>query len=277
MKTKWLFETGVFDDNLQELVDAVKDQGMEYQTTRYVPFEGSTYADLYQPNDCVVAYGSLQMISDVQRKVKWVPGAYCNLSYFECTHYYPRLQKYLLNNPCIMLPYGMLLGQKEFLLSTIGNNNCLFVRPSSGFKIFSGTVIHQDNYEKDVEYLGFYDVEPEKMVVVAEPKNIQREWRLVIVDKKVVAASLYKENEKLILREGCPVEVKDFAELVAHQWQPEAVWTMDIAQKYNNDLKVIEIGSFSCSGLYACNKSDIIQAVSECAAKEWNDIYDTGT
>ena len=53
-------------------------------------------------------------------------------------------------------------------------------------------------------------------------------------------------------------------------WQPDIVYTCDIALLENGDVKVIELNSFSCAGLYACNIEDILIKVSEIALLEYN-------
>jgi hypothetical protein len=40
------------------------------------------------------------------------------------------------------------------------------------------------------------------------------------------------------------------------------MWTLDICEA-DGQLKVLEIGSFSCSGFYACDPEAIVKAVHE--------------
>lgn len=274
MKVNWLLEEDTFEENLEPFMKAIKDLGMEYKITSYVPFLNSdkTYSSLFDEKDCVVCYGSLQLAREVGRTCPWVPGVYADLPKYECTYYYPRLNKYLLNTPYIMLPYGDLLNQKEFLFNSLGNNDCLFIRPSSGFKIFTGKVVEKEKYEKEIEFFGFYDVEPEKVVVVAEPKNIQAEWRLVSVNKKIVASSQYRLNGERNLSRGCPEEVLNLGEEIVSVWEPESAWTIDICRLKSGEIKLLEIGSFSCAGLYDCDPYPIIESVSKLAISEWSEF-----
>ncbi|RDJ35035.1 MAG: DUF4343 domain-containing protein [Crenarchaeota archaeon] len=271
MKPKWLLETDTFDKNIEEEIkEAVTSQGMEYKVIDYVPFDGLVF-DQYAPDDCVIAHGSLGMTQQCLRKTQWVPGAWCNLKHFKCHHYYPRLNKYLLNDEYIILPYGELMRQKRFIYRTLGYDDCVFMRPDSGFKNFTGKVVYRGDYAKDIEFFGFYDVEPEELVIVAEPRRIDEEWRLVIVDKKVVTGSLYKYRGVPQLESGCPDDVIEFATKVAETWQPEKCWVLDVCRAIN--LRVVEINSFSSSGLYACDKFKVVEAVSKAAMDEWQEYH----
>jgi len=56
-------------------------------------------------------------------------------------------------------------------------------------------------------------------------------------------------------------------------YEPDPVWVLDICQLKNGSLKIIEVNSFSCSGLYACDMNPIVENVSRLAEKDWRDIY----
>lgn len=276
MKPKWLLEKDTFAENLEGIYNAIKSQGMEYKVVDYFPFEGMKFADTFgtESQDCIITYGSLGMSKQVLKKTRWVPGAWCDLKKFECTYYYPRLGKYLLNNHYMMLPYGELVRQYGLLADTFGRNDSLFIRPNGGDKSFSGKVIscgRAEQYIKDVQDLGFYGIEPESLVAVSRPINLFEEWRLVIVEGQCVASSQYKENGLVKLREGCPLEVLKFAFEVVSTWQPERCWVLDICRTKARDFRVVEINSFSSSGLYVCNKDDVVRAVSAAAVNEWEE------
>lgn len=276
IKPKWLLEQDTFEENIDSLKEAIIECGFGYKTVDFRPFGGSDkdILNLFLPEDCIICYGSLGLSKMVSQKAKWVPGVWCNLEHFECTHYYNHFGKHLLNDHYIMLPYGEMLRQKQFLLDTLAEDGCLFVRPSSGFKLFSGTLIKAETYEKDVEYLGFYDVEPDRIVVVSNPKNIGREWRLIVVDKVVVSSSQYKNNGLVKLEEGCPKRVEKYGNELAQIWQPDLAFTLDICEMKDGELKLVEINSFSSSGFYVAPKKPIVMAAAELALKEWKEYHE---
>lgn len=277
MKCKWLLEKEVFEENINPIREAIVSQGMEYKLVHYTPSEGlERTLPLFDKDDCVIAYGSLGFARQIKRLAPWIPGVWCNLTKFQCSHYYSHLGKFLLNDTYMMVPYGELLRLKEFIFDEgMAINGEVFVRPDSGYKLFTGMVAKYDTWEKDVEFMGFYDVAPEKLVVIAPPKKIVEEWRLVVVEKQVVAASQYKENGLVKLREGCPDEVSAFAQkVIAKGWEPDLAYVMDICQLQHGDIRLIELNSFSCSGMYACDKSAMVEAASRLALKEWKDYHE---
>jgi len=272
MNIKWLLENDVFDENLDPLIAEIKNQGMEVHVHQQIPFGADEeFLNIYSPNDCVIFHGSLQFAKQIRQKSQWIPGLFCTLPNFECTYYYPPLRQFILNDKYVMLPYGDLNNRKEFLLDTVGNNGCVFVRPNSGNKVFTGQVVANETWEKDVELLGFYGAEPQELCIVAEPQNITQEWRLLVYNDTIIAQSEYEPNKTT----NVPDKVVLYGqEIAAVGFEPDSVWTMDICQLKNGDLRLLEIGSFSCAGMYECDVKNIVKYVSEAAWKEWEE-YNT--
>lgn len=275
MKINWLIERESFEDNVESFLAEIQRQGHCIQICNYVPFEGDDqYLKLFAPEECVIFYGSLQMGRQVQRQAKWVPGVYCNLPEFECTNYYPLFGDFLLNSNYVMLPYGDLLRRKDFLLQSLGRDGCVFVRPSNGFKTFTGKVIAHDTWEQDVNYLGFYNSEPNQIVVVAEPRKISAEWRLFIVDQQVVSGSQYRNDVGQKFSDHVPQHVIDYGNHVVEKtrFQPDAAWCLDVCEA--DGLHVVEVGCFSSAGLYVAPREPIVREVARVAEREWKDIWE---
>ena len=43
---------------------------------------------------------------------------------------------------------------------------------------------------------------------------------------------------------------------------PDPAWTLDVCESWP-DLAVVEVNSFSCAGLYACDYEAVVQAINE--------------
>lgn len=269
---KWLLEKDTFDEGLEPLQKAIRENGMTFKVTAHTSFEEDTYKGLFDEDDCVVTYGSLNLCRVIRRTARWVPGVWLDTKRYECTSYYPPLGEFLLNSPYIMIPFGELTRRRGFLFHTLGNNGCLFVRPNDGQKSFAGQIVTSETFVTDVSQMAFYDVEPNLLCIVAEPRNIGREWRCVVVGSKVVAASQYKNAGRLALHAGCPDDVRSYAQRVADAgWQPDRCWTVDICEVSNGSLRLMEIGSFCGAGLYRCDPNDYVPAVAAAAQEEWLD------
>jgi hypothetical protein len=112
-------------------------------------------------------------------------------------------------------------------------------------------------------------VNPENLVVVSSPKNIINEWRLVISQGEIIAASQYRDKFGKKYISGADDKVLDYAKnvLIETCFEPDPVWVLDICEKEDGSLKIVEIGIFSCAGLYACDMSKIVENVSSVALK----------
>lgn len=272
---KWLLERDVFHEDLDPIKEAIASAGMEYKEVGYRPLGyDNKFYDYFPGNACVIPYGSINFTSAIQRETNWIPGVWGNRKNLECTHYYPKLGKFLLNSDYIMLPYGELLRNSEFLFNTLGKNTQLFVRPSSPSKTFTGQTISGYHYEDDVKRLGFYDVEPESLVIVSSPKDIDVEWRMIVIDGKVVAGSQYKTETLTQIREGYPDEVLIYAQEIADTYRLDDAYVIDVA-KSNSELKLIEVNSFSSSGWYLADKPAIVSAAADLAIKQYEDHWKT--
>lgn len=276
IEVKWLLERDVFDEDLDPIKEAIVAAGMEYKEVRYIPLGAPNSFHEYYPGDaCVIPYGSINFTAAVAREANWVPGVWGNRKHLECSYYYPKLGKFLFNDDYIMLPYGELIRQKDFLFTALEPylGNTLFVRPSSPKKIFTGQTISRARYDEDVKRLGFYDVQPEDLVIVSSAKSIDTEWRMIIIDGSVVAGSQYKEMTMTQIREDAPIEVWDYAQKVADEYRLDDAYVIDVGLGAKG-LRLIEVNSFSSSGWYLAHKPSIIQAAAELAVKQYEEFYE---
>ena len=111
----WLIEKYIFDENVNKFKDVFKKLNVKYKIFEYHPFMEIDCSSLFNDDDCVIFYGSLNLARDLRKKSKWVPGVWGDLNKLKCTTYYNYLGEFLLNSDYIMLPYGELLRRKEFL------------------------------------------------------------------------------------------------------------------------------------------------------------------
>src|SRR5580693_8024017 len=114
---------------------AFKEQEIEFAIMEDVPRGHKQYFDVFKEEDCVIFFGSIGMAEIIKRKTKWIPGVYHNEPQYKCSYYYPRLSKFLLNENYMILPYGELLRQKNFLYEHLGNGDMIFIRPNTGSKL----------------------------------------------------------------------------------------------------------------------------------------------
>jgi hypothetical protein len=107
--------------------------------------------------------------------------------------------------------------------------------------------------------------------VIAAPREIGREWRLVVLGDSVIAASLYAEDGTKSVQAGCPDEVREFVAgmLNAVSWRPDPIFMMDVCESEER-LWLVELNGFSCSWLYQCDLPRVVMSASDLAARQWS-------
>lgn len=120
--------------------------------------------------------------------------------------------------------------------------------------------------------MGFYEFPPDSLVVVTSPKTIVKEWRFVVANGRVVAGCQYKEGDTFDYRPDYDAAAFDLAGSVASvEYEPDPVWVIDICQTADKSYHVLEVGGFGFADLYACNKADVVAAVSAVATGVWQE------
>jgi hypothetical protein len=275
MEVKWFIEDFERDRTLDPLIKEIRLQGMQCEVVKYSPYKYDPYKQ-YADNECVIFYGSLYLAHQIQREKQWVPGAYCNFNNFECLTYYSHWGKYLLNNDYVMLPLMEFYRKRKSIYKWYGHWDSIFMRPNSGLKSFNGAVYHINQLEDEMLFINSYanEMSDNIIVIISTPKVIELEWRIVMVDKKVVAASQYKKNDKVDIKEGCDIGASHLASIIAEEeWQPDKAYVLDIC-KSNEDYYLLEANSFSCSSFYDCQLPLIVKSVSNIALKEWQEYQE---
>lgn len=272
----WVIDPEVFLRYQDELVAEIERQGHKAVFLPHVKYgyswddEGCSYRRLFANDRPVIFHGCIEMTRRIADENIGVPGIYATLDAYYCTRYYCALGEYLLNQRYVMLPFGELDRCRDFLFSVVGRDGKFFIRPDSPCKPFAGQLVSNETFDKDMELVGFYDVPPHELVVVSEPQSIETEWRFVIAAEKVVAGSRYQVRGEPSLDARCDREAEALASrIAASSFQPDPIWVADVCRTTDGRLALLEIGCFSHSDLYACDKAAVVDAVSSQAIRDF--------
>jgi hypothetical protein len=267
-EVSWLFEADPLDvDETQRMRAAVSDLGLKHKEINRIQLFsglGDPYPDT--EDSCVFFFGSLQIARKILRDKKWNPGVFLTLENYLCQAYYPHMEPFLFNTPYSLLPLDEMLATRHALDRQFGGHGCIFVRPDSGFKTFTGEVFEVETIQADFHGLQDFSYLPgSTLVLVSSPKNIKREYRMFVVDDRVVAGSAYRRNRKLAMDPKVPEEVYAFTRTVLAEttYRPDPAWVIDICEDDGGKLWVLEIGSISCCGIYSANAKSIVKALTE--------------
>lgn len=259
MNVKWLIDPEVFEKDAEPLLASLKKLGIEHTVCKFGT-QYETYVDKFANEECpVMFYGCLQFGKFIKKNTNKIT-VYCNLPRFECLYYYPLFRQYLLNANYIMLPFGELARRKDWIFEHLGE--VVFLRPSSGYKIFPGITVDKSSIEREIKHYSTH-VNPHELVVIAPFVEIKNEWRIVVVNNKVITGGQYKKNGAIVRIKEVPDNIMNYANaIVANvKYTPDPAWTLDVCEINNGKLNVLEVGSFSCAGLYACDTDAIVQAI----------------
>ncbi|HBY64834.1 MAG TPA: hypothetical protein DEG42_00270 [Acholeplasmataceae bacterium] len=154
-------------------------------------------------------------------------------------------------------------------LETRPSDEMWFTRPSKDLKEYTGLV---DTAGELVLWLrdrvlcassGSYQLQPDTMIVLSEPQNIDAEYRWFIVGGKVITGSMYRNNGQLFSQrqvdKGVILEAQEFAD----KWLPNSCCVMDLALINESEMKVIEFNCINSSGFYDCDVNAIFKALWE--------------
>ncbi len=266
MRPIWIIEAGVFGQNAERLRAEVERQGMECWSVRQYALADDSMASLrgepLAPDDCVICYSTFPFAQDVEAR-GWKSGAWCSFDNLACSMYYAYFGRYLLNQQYTLLPSLEAMRQREFLYQTFGRNGQVFARPNGVEKLFTGRCVAEEDFAVALAPARY---NPTTQVVIAAPQTIGREWRLVVAEHAIVAASQYMEQGKFAVAPGCPKSVREFVQNMLNevQWRPDPIFMVDVCES-NGNLYLLELNSFSCSGLYQCDMAEVVAAASDIA------------
>jgi hypothetical protein len=275
MKPVWFLQQREqdYDCNEQRLAYVIQEMGMTVHVEKYIPFGGMKY-DFLPADQPVVYHGSIAVAKDVRRRDdgrRLFPFGWFDWDRLACRTYYAHWGRFLLNREYGFYPLGEMLRLQDFLFRTYGSDDCVFVRPDGNDKDFVGEVVPQERFGPWWHLANLHEPPPESLCIVAKPVRIHAEYRLVMADQEVVAASRYRLEGMLSKERGCPAEASMFAREVARTWEPHAIYCLDLALA-DEGWRVIECNSVSYSGYYDCDLHAVVAAMSRVAVREWEEL-----
>jgi hypothetical protein len=261
----WLIESGVYGPEVDPLAAEVRRQGME---CRFVTYREIVKGPAPLPTgSCAVVYGTHPTVRHAILRCGWSPGGWCSAENLDCSAYYPHFSQFLLNERREILPGITAIRERERLFSEFGSSGVLFTRPTSVHKLFVGRLIAATDFETALSPTRY---DPETRIVVAAPQELGREWRLVVAGNRLVGASQYADQGRKSVARGCPDGVQEFAATMLHavRWRPDELFMLDVCET-SRGFRLVELNSFSCSWLYACDFTPVVAAASMAASEAW--------
>jgi hypothetical protein len=266
----WLIEADVFGESFGPLKSAIRHHGMAWDIVQPRPFLNGVVPQVgghrLTAKDCVVFSGTYPLMRHIQLHYRWIPGGWCTAEHFDCACYYPHFRQQMLNRDHAVLGIDEALTHVEDVFARFARDGQLFVRPCGVQKTFTGRCMDREQFVSALESARY----AKGAILVARPRAITDEWRLVVTGTRVVAGSRYRFGGQIDVSPGCPREVVSYVEalLADTPWRPDPIFMMDVCQA-EDTLSLLELNSFSCSGLYQCDPAAVVEAVKSLAVAEW--------
>lgn len=256
---KWIIQNnlGHMDDTekMKACFQALK---IPYETIKVIPF--SDEPPDVDTSGLSIFYGSTTLTKNVYNSGKWKPGVWFNPESYKFENILNGYGKEnLLNGD------SRVLSIDQFISENHQNNELFFVRPAADMKEFTGSVMEFSEIKEWKNRLESTNgpLTLETKIQVAEPKNIAREYRTIVVDKQVVAYSQYKRDGRLNMRDDVHAPIVLYASAMARLHQPAPVFVLDVCELQNDDKRIVEVNTFNCAGFYWGDFFNIIKEVTE--------------
>ena len=253
------------------LPEKLRALGYGVEVTTFIAKGENRAVTAYGPDQCVVAYGSIEFVEQRVQAIQGIPGCYYARDRLMCSHYMPRIPLELLGNAdAVYLPFAEFERRLDQLYRYFGASR-LFVRPDSGIKTFAGLCIDRESAAFELSSLKQLTPVTEKSLVLVAPASvIAAEYRFFIVDGKVITGSRYHVGGKISIHPSISQACLRVAEQVAAlPRQIDLAYVCDVGF-FDGVPKVVELNGFSTSGLYACNSMELFKAVADLAWREFN-------
>lgn len=280
-KATWIVQSNLGNEEEKEKIKkACRRWGHEYKEVLAIPFseEVPDIGDV----DIPIFYGSTKFIENLskdERYEKFIFASKNKWKDFSCYAYLENYGNFFLNHKARMKPirsWLKLWSLESFRPGEHQDLDEVFIRPTQDNKRFNGQLVQVREARRilqnavDNNWMNDAD-----SVLVANPRNIQREWRLFMRDYTnennseeydfgfcSFALSQYRENGRLKKDQGAPEAVVDFARVMANHWSPAPIFSLDVCES-NGKLYVMECGSFHSSGFYDCDIEMFVHEVSD--------------
>jgi hypothetical protein len=254
---QWILQD--FEDTAK-LALALERLGLPYSWHKVVPFVGDLQPEpVVADPERVVIFGAYSVWRYAEAK-GFRPGVFklCPFAYE------PAWQAHLLNGPgatfATVADLPGLLTQDETLW---------FLRPVDDSKELAGTV------KTSAEILGIAgkvlslpadelprgSLRPDTLMMLCRPKVIQKEWRLWIVNDKLVTFSLYREGGRVVYRNEIDDDARAFAAaMIALNPGYSPAYVMDICRTADG-LHILETNCINAAGFYAADLLALAAAI----------------
>lgn len=254
---QWLLQD--FEDT-RKLADALDRLEIPYSWHKVVPFVGDLVPEpnVVDPNS-VVLFGSYTLWRFAEKKA-YQPGIFKLRPFVHEGTWHP----YLLNGADALFLYV-----RDIPARLNNDGKHWFLRPVDDSKEEPGNVkstseilqLAEKVLRLDEKEIPNGSLRHDTLLMLTKPVRILREWRLWVVDGKVVTYSLYKEGARVVYRHEIDEDAHVFGQKMVDLNPGYAqAYVIDICRT-EEGLKLLETNCLNAAGFYAADLVKLATAI----------------
>jgi len=254
---KWAVQTTLIDlDTGNQLGDAAINCGCELVPVWIQPFANELPDMDVSEDEPVIFYGSTKLIELVSAG-NFYPGVWYTKEAFNYKYHIELNGDMMLNSDAQVCRLGDYFHDRA---------DPFFARPLGDLKQFSGKLIESSDdlreWQKRLSMAGLNEY-LETEILVAEPKNIEVEYRCFVVNNKVIDATEYRSANQTRYQKISQNMIDSLEDYLLDAIMPMDIIVADIAVLPSREMKIIEFNCFNASGFYKHDIPKVVRAVTD--------------
>lgn len=282
-KIKWVLDKDLFPEYEDKLVNAIKNNDSNVYVCDYDNNFQSLNMFLSRNIDddnIVIFHGSIEFGRKFD-KMSYYPAIYLTYDNYECYNYYGYFGDHLLNSDYLMMGLNDVIRNKDKIFKYFNKYDKVFIRPSNGFKTFTGQCLSKINFDDEFNTLikSYGGIDMNTLVLFANSQDIKKEYRFIIIDGEIISGATYiDENNKGTNKPYCnkpctDKNVIDYVKSVKDIYHPDKAFNIDVCELEDGTFKIIEINSFTCGSMYGNDYDKVVKAMNKLATDDYNDVF----
>ena len=236
---QWILQSDCFQEKgFRRLLDTLERLDLPHSVHDIIPFTMDLRPEIEPPaeGEARIVMGALKMARIAQER-GWWPGSFLNANFdyqVEMAHWPGRM----LNADARFSSFADVPSLPKAW------RGMMFIRPVHDTKAFNGRAMSWKQYQEwrhevvDEGKRDGYILDGDTPVMTAQATNIYQEYRIWVVDGRVVTGSLYKLDRRSHQLAQVDDDVLRFAQGTVDQWGPADCFVLDVART-SNGLSVI--------------------------------------
>ncbi|MEL6674788.1 MAG: ATP-grasp domain-containing protein [Bacteroidota bacterium] len=254
----WVLQSNLTkEEDAKRIKAALQAPNTLWEEIQIIPFSHQL-PDLQHQADVHIPYGSTTLVLSAYAHPLYKKGLFYDPATFNVATYAEKWGQTLLNHQGQLVRFGAV---EKIPSST---DQAWFIRPNHDTKTFSGQVLSFQDllaWRDKICALELPDLNADSEVWMAPPQDIQKEWRIFIVDDQIISAGRYLDQGALSPSQAdLPEEMLAFVRDRIKEYRLHDAYVMDIALT-SQGFSLIECNCFNGTGFYQHDIAAIVQAV----------------